>query len=290
MIVKQALRRTAMTLAAHCIEDASLEAEVMLMHLLGVSRAGLYLRSDDALSTGSEEAIGRMVKRRLEHEPLAYITGSREFFGIDFHITPGVLIPRPETESLVEAAIELANRRFPAGDAAIADIGTGSGAIAVSLALRLPQALVYAVDISPRALEVASINCRRHGVGVRLLEGDLLNPLPEPVDIVVANLPYVIDAEMEGLSAEIRLYEPSIALAGGSDGLDVVRRLIDQAPAALRPGGSVLLEIAPAQVPALSRWAANNLPGAAVSPFADLGGVTRLVRITTTCRAMATID
>jgi release factor glutamine methyltransferase len=290
MIVKQALRRAAMTLADHSIEDASLEAEVMLMHVLGVSRAGLYLRLDDVLSIEDERVADRAMERRLEHEPLPYITGSREFFGIDFHVAPGVLIPRPETESLVEATIKLVNSRFPDGAPVIADIGTGSGAIAVSLALELPQAMVYAIDISPRALEVASINCRRHGVGVQLLEGDLLAPLPEPVDIVVANLPYVSDAEMGELSAEIRLYEPSIALAGGSDGLDVVRRLIVGAPARLRPGGVILLEIAPSQVQALAGWIVSNLPGSIVSPFGDLSGVIRLVKITTPCRALATIN
>lgn len=290
MIVKQALRRTARTLAAHSIEDASLEAEVMLMHVLAVDRAGLYLRLDDVLSADSEKAIGQVMERRLEHEPLAYITGSREFFGSDFHVAPGALIPRPETESLVEASIEMVNSRFPAGDPVITDVGTGSGAIAVSLALRLPQARIYAIDVSPRALEVASINCRRHNVGVQLLEGDLLDPLPEPADIVVANLPYVRDDEMGGLSAEIRLHEPSIALSGGRDGLDAVRRLIAGAPARLRPGGAVLLEIAPAQVQALTEWVEINLPGAGVSSFFDLSGMTRFVEVITPHRALAMID
>ena len=290
MIVKQALRRTAKILSAHSIEDASLEAEVMLMHVLGVDRVGLYLRLDDVISIDSEKAIGQVIERRLEHEPLAYITGSREFFGSDFHVAPGALIPRPETESLVEATIELVSSRFPAGDPVIADVGTGSGAIAVSLALRLPQARIYAIDISPRALEVASINCRRHNVGVQLLEGDLLDPLPEPADIIVANLPYVRDDEMGGLSAEIRLHEPSIALSGGRDGLDAVRRLIAGAPARLRPGGAVLLEIAPAQVQALTEWVEINLPGAGVSPFFDLSGMTRFVEVRTPHRALAMID
>jgi release factor glutamine methyltransferase len=290
MIVKRALRRTAKTLAARSVEDASLEAEVMLMHVLDVDRAGLYLRLDELLSLDSEEALGRVTERRLAQEPLAYITGSREFFGSDLHVAPGVLIPRPETESLIEAAIKLANRRFHAGDPVIADVGTGSGAIAVSLALRLPRARVYATDICPRALEVASVNCRRYDVAVRLLEGDLLDPLPEPVDIVVANLPYVRDDELGGLSAEIRVYEPSIALCGGSDGLDVVRRLIASAAAKLCPGGAVFLEIAPAQVQALTEWVVSNLPGAVVSPFPDLGGVTRFVEAVVPHSAMATIN
>jgi release factor glutamine methyltransferase len=184
----------------------------------------------------------------------------------------------------------MVNSRFPAGDPVIADVGTGSGAIAVSLALRFPQARVYATDICPRALEVASINCRRHDVSVQLLEGDLLGPLPEPVDIVVANLPYVRDDELGGLSAEIKIYEPSIALCGGSDGLDVVRRLIAGAPARLRPGGAMLLEVAPGQVQALAEWVESNLPGAGVSPFPDLGGVARFVEIATSCRALAVVD
>ncbi len=290
MIVKQALRCTATTLAEHAVDDAFLEAEVMLMHTLGVDRTGLYLRLDDALSAADGITLKRMAERRLEHEPLAYITGSREFFGSDLYVASGALIPRPETESLVEATIELVNSRFPAGDPVIADVGTGSGAIAVSLALRLPRARVYATDMCPRALEAASINCRRHDVGVQLLEGDLLEPLPEPVDIVVANLPYVRDEEMRSLSPEIRLYEPPIALAGGRDGLDVVRRLIANAPAKLRPGGAVLLEIAPGQVQALTEWVESNLPKSEVSAFPDLGGVPRFVKIATPCRALAMVD
>jgi len=290
MIVKQALRRTAITLAEHAVDDAHLEAEVMLMHVLGVDRAGLYLRLDDDLSLDSEEVIGQVTERRLAHEPLAYITGSREFLGSDLHVAPGVLIPRPETETLVEAAIESIESRFPAGDPVIADIGTGSGAIAISLALRFPQARIYATDVCQRALELASINCKRHHVGVRLLKGELLGPLPEPVDIVVANLPYVRDDELGGLSAEIVIYEPSIALCGGSDGLDVVRRLIESVTAKIRPGGAILLEVAPGQVQALTEWVVSNLPGAVVSPFTDLGGVTRFVEVLVPHSAMATIN
>ena len=290
MTVKQALRRTSITLEEHAIDDASLEAEVLLMHVLGVDRAGMYLRFDDALSLDAEQALGRLTQRRLAHEPLAYITGSREFYGNDFCVDRHVLIPRPETESLVEAAIERANRRFPAGAPVIADVGTGSGAIAISLALRLPQARIYAVDISPRALEIASVNCRRHNVDIQLLEGDLLDPLPEPIDIVVANLPYVRDDEMGGLSPEIRLYEPPLALCGGSDGLDVVRRLIAGTLDKLRPGGDLLLEIAPAQVQTLAAWTGSNLPWALVSPFPDPAGVTRFVKITSPCRAPAVVD
>lgn len=287
MIVKEALHSNAKTLATRATGESSLEAEVMLMHVLGADRAGLYLRLDDVLSPDGVDAIERMVERRLNGEPVAYIIGRREFFGSDFHVAPGVLIPRPETELLVEETIEIVERYYPAGDAVIADIGTGSGAIAVSLALRLPRARVYATDISRRALEIAAINRRRHNVRVELLEGDLLGPLPEAVDIIVANLPYVRDEEMRSLSPEIWMHEPSVALAGGRDGLDVIRRLLAGAPGQLCPGGVILLEIAPDQLSTLAGWVSSRFPGATVSSAPDPSGAARMVRVSLPQRGLA---
>jgi release factor glutamine methyltransferase len=287
MIVKETLHHIAKNLAVQAIEEATLEAEVMLMHVLSVDRTGLYLRLDDVLSPDGVEVLQHMVERRLGREPLAYIIGRREFFGSDFHVAPGVLIPRPETESLVEETIEFVKCHFPARDPIIADIGTGSGAIAISLALRLPRARIFATDISCRALEIAAVNRIRHNVRVELLKGDLLDPLPEPVDIIVANLPYVRDEEMRSLSPEIRLYEPSIALAGGRDGLDVVRLLLAGAPDRLRPGGVVLLEIEPDHLPALAEWVEGRFPGSTVSSTPDLSGVVRVIRVSLPERALA---
>jgi len=305
--IKRACHQALQTLAANAIDDAPLEAELLLMHVLGIDRAHLYVRLEDELLPDDEQALDRLIDRRLSREPMSYITGHREFFGEDFYVAPGVLIPRPESELLVEEALGLVERRhpdnlhcsqgfqevetsgeeLPAGHIPvtlekvqkIADIGTGCGAIAISLALRLPWATVYATDISPRALEIAAINCHRHRAEVHLLEGDLLDPLPEPVDIIIANLPYVRDEELGELGAEIRVYEPRLALAGGRDGLDKVRQLLADAPQKLRPGGVVLLEIAPPQGPALTSWVKSLFPDAWVELLYDLTGVARVLKV-----------
>jgi len=302
--IKQARHRASRTLAAHAIEDAHLEAELLLMHLLGIDRAHLYVRLEDKLSSHEEQALDQLIDRRLSHEPLAYIIGHREFYGQDFYVAPGVLIPRAESELLVEEALDFVESHFPdkthrsqrdekvetSGKELptehksptvekyekIAEIGTGSGAIAISLALRLPRAIVYATDISPRALQIARVNCEKH------LEGDLLNPIPEPVDIIIANLPYIRDEELGKLSAEIRMYEPVVALAGGRDGLDKVRQLLVDAPQKLRPGGIVLLEIGPAQGQALTSWVRCLFPGAGIETITDLSGVARVLKVVLT--------
>ncbi len=279
MMLKEALHQASTTLASAAIEDAPLEAELLVMHLLGIDRAQLYCRLQEELPLSDVHALDQLLKRRLGHEPIAYIIGHREFFGNDFYVAPGVLIPRPESELLVEKALEFVSCRFPQRDPVIADIGTGCGAIAISLALLLPQAKIYATDVSPRALEIAATNCDRHQIRdrVHLLEGDLLDPLPEPVDIIIANLPYVKDADLSQLSAEIRLFEPSSALAGGEDGLDKVRQLLGQAGRKLRPGSLVLVEIAAGQRQAVAAWARSLFPGARVELAQDLGGWDRVL-------------
>jgi len=306
--IKEARHQASQTLAAHAIEDAPLEAELLLMHLLGIDRVHLYVRLEDQLLPDEEQALDQLVNRRLSHEPLAYITGNREFFGQDFYVAPGVIIPRAESELLVREALDFVESHFPEfaehseknrkvivqreptdeksattertiKDPIIAEIGTGSGAIAISLALRLPRATVYATDISPRALEIAAINCKRHGVQVHLLEGDLLEPLPEPVDIIIANLPYIRDEEIGELSAEIRMYEPRVALAGGRDGLDKIRQLLVNASEKLRPGGIILIEIGPAQGQALTSWAKGLFSGAGMELITDLSGIARILKV-----------
>jgi release factor glutamine methyltransferase len=308
LTVKEARYQAAKILTAHAIEDAPLEAELLLMHVLSVNRTHLYVRLEDDLLPGEEQAFYHLINRRLTREPLAYITGHREFFGHDFLVASGVLIPRAESELLVEEAIDFVKRHFPGfveyadagnetsnprestdGNPAIpqksernpviAEIGTGSGAIAVSLALLLPQATVYATDISPLALEIAAINCERHNVRVHLLEGDLMDPVPEPVDIIIANLPYVRDEEWRELSPEIKIYEPAVALVGGCDGLDIIRQLLVNVPGKLRPGGIVLLEIGPAQGTELASWTKGLFPGARIELAKDLGGMDRVFKV-----------
>jgi len=282
MKVKEALHHTAKTLAANVVEEAPLEAELLLMRSMDLGRTGLYLRLEDDMPSQSGNVLSELVGRRLRGEPTAYILGHREFYGLDFYVGPGVLIPRPETETLVEEAVEFTRRNFPSVDPVIADIGTGSGAIAVSLAHLFPKAKVYATDISTQALDIATLNCIRHGVQVELLQGDLLAPLPQPVDMIVANLPYVADGDMAELSTEIRDYEPRIALSGGVDGLDSIRRLIVDAPEKLRVGGVVLLEIAPSQAELLASWATDLGSWFSVDVIRDCGGVVRIVKLVLT--------
>ena len=282
MTVKEALYQASKALASAGIEDARLEAELLLMHILYIDRARLYVRLNDQLSSSHTAALSRDLKRRLRHEPLAYILGHREFYGRDFLVGPGVLIPRPETELLVEKALALVEGQFARRNAIIADIGTGCGAIAVSLALLLPEARIYATDISPGALDTARLNCEKHGVQerVRLLQGNLLEPLPEATDIIVANLPYIRDEEVGQLSPEIRLFEPLAALAGGKDGLDVIRQLLAQAGGKMRPGGVILLEIGYGQAEAAVSLAKSFFPKAVVELAKDLAGIDRVVTIT----------
>ncbi len=227
-------------------------------------------------------AFSALIQRRIGHEPTAYITGHKEFFGIDFKVSPGTLIPRPDTELLVETAIELANTAFPRS-CLIADVGTGCGAIAISLALHLPQAKFYATDISAAALELARSNCRRHRVShrVRLLQGDLLEPLPEPVQLIVANLPYISEPELPRLPLEISMFEPQMALAGGTDGLMQIERLLSQASSKLSSGGAVLLEVGYDQGSAVKSLAQKCFPTAKISVMTDLSGLDRVVRIFT---------
>jgi release factor glutamine methyltransferase len=282
--VKEALHGIAKELAAHSIEDAHLEAELILMYFLGLTRAKLFVALEDELLPGGIEALEQIVERRIAHEPLAYIIGYREFFGRDFYVAPGVLIPRPETELLVEEALGFIAQHFPQLDPIIAEIGTGSGVIAISLALEMPKARIYATDISSRALEVAAYNCEQHGVGIELLEGDLLAPVPEPVDIIIANLPYVRDEEIGGLADEIKVYEPIVALSGGPDGLDKMRQLLSDVAESrerLRPGGLILLEVSPAQGEALAAWAQDVLLAATVELVPDLSGMVRALKVVT---------
>lgn len=305
MTVREALRKAIETLTLRGFQEAPLEAELLLRHLLAFSKVELHLRLEDSLSAKQTQELDQLIQRRLGHEPIAYITGHKEFFGLDFRVGCDTLIPRPETELLVEKALEMAGNRT---SLAIADVGTGCGAIAVALAVHLPQAEVYAVDISAAALEVAALNCERHQVAsrVHLLQGDLLHPVtglaPEPLprnpardllsqeqagpglDLILANLPYVNDREMGELSDDVRLFEPALALSGGPDGLRQIGRLLAQAEDKLRPGGAVLLEISPGQRAAVVDFARSRFTTAAVTVLPDLAGDDRVVVIETiTC-------
>jgi len=271
MTLKQALESARHILAASDIEEAALESELLLRQVLKIGRVQLYLELDNELTKKQEEGLRRLTQRRLKGEPNAYITGHREFYGHDFRVDGRVLIPRPESELLVDRVISLA-RGYHAP--IIADIGTGCGAIAISLALELPQAKVYASDISAAALEVARANCQKHGVADRvcLLQGDMLKPLPEPVDLIVANLPYVRRQEVND-----NHFEPSLALNGGRYGTKQIGRLCLEARSRLRPGGGLLLEIGQGQEKAVTSRLKRLFPRAKIEVVPDLAGTARVV-------------
>lgn len=229
-------------------DRARLDAETLFLHLLrrnipNRNRAWLVTHWDSPTMPDEGPDLDALVKRRRAGEPIQYITGETEFYGLPFHVTPDVLIPRPETEHLVEKVIELAGRFLTPR---IVDVGTGSGAIAAALAHQLPQANITAVDLSSAAIRIARENAETNGVAarIRFLQGDLLSPVAgEVFDIVVSNPPYVPQADRASLAVEVRDHEPSLALFAGEDGLDIYRRLIPDAFAALAPGGHVALEI-----------------------------------------------
>lgn len=263
------------------IDTARLDAQVLLCSVLGVDRTWLLAHPETVLPSQVATAFEALVVARQARQPVAYLTGRREFYGLDFCVTRAVLVPRPETEHLVERAIAVARawracyQRWPR----IVEVGVGSGAITISLAHALPGLVVTGIDLSPTALTVAAENARRHGVAdrTRLVQGDLLSPIDAPAELVLANLPYIPSAELDTLEPEVRA-EPRLALDGGPDGLDVFRRLFAQVPGRIAPGGVLLLEIGAGQGEAVRAMAAALDP-ARITVTPDLAGHDRLVEI-----------
>jgi release factor glutamine methyltransferase len=255
--------------------EADLDARVLARHVLGWDAARLLADGQIPPPAGFAPAYDALVGRRARREPIAYITGQQEFFGLTFDVSPAVLIPRPETERVVEAALE----RFPDRDAtlAAADLCTGSGCVAIALAVARRGWIVTATDVSADALAIASLNARRHGVAgrVRLVEGDLLGGLHGSFDLIVSNPPYVADGLRPTLPPEVRDHEPAVALFAGADGLDVVRRLVADAGGRLHPGGALIVEIGFGQADAVADLlsSAPLLRFVAIEP--DLQGIPR---------------
>jgi release factor glutamine methyltransferase len=280
LILRETLQSTSRILARAGVSDSGPEAELLIRHVLGMSKTQLYTQPERNLSPAERERLRDLVRRRLDHEPSAYILGHLEFYGNDFSVDRRTLIPRPETELLVERAIEIARcTSLSERSITIADVGTGCGAIAISLALALPRAEIYATDASAPALQVAEMNCRRHRVDgrVRLMHGNLLEPLPQLVDMVVANLPYVRDGELAVLPPEIKNHEPMLALCGGEDGLDKVRQLLEQMPGKLSREACCLLEVGQGQAEMAASLIREHFTQSSIESIADLGGIERVV-------------
>ncbi|WP_322815027.1 peptide chain release factor N(5)-glutamine methyltransferase [Chloroflexus sp.] len=274
MTIQQAIQY-AITQLRTISPTARLDAELLLAHILGWSRAKVVAERDHVLTPEQEMAFNTLIERRANREPVAYLIGHREFFGLDLFVDRRVLIPRPETELLVELTLKEA-QRFNHTPLIIADIGTGSGAIAIALAMHLPHALIYGVDISPDALAVAAINVTRYQLDnrIRLLDGDLCTPLPGPVDLLVSNPPYTI---LSDIDEGVYRHEPHLALDGGSDGLDCYRRLIAAAPTCLKLNGAILLEIGSTQAASVVHLLRQALPMAETGIERDLAGHDRIV-------------
>ncbi len=239
----QALAEATTRLADAGIDEAEVDAALLLGHLVGASRTMVQLYRDRALTAEQADALDQLLTRRAAREPLPYVLGGQEFLGLPFASDARALVPRWDTEALAERAIAALR---PHAEPRVADIGTGSGILAVSLAHELPAARVWAVDISPEALSLATENAGTLGVADRVecLLGHLLTPLPADLRLhgIIANLPYIPSGELAGLQPEVRDWEPSLALDGGADGLDLLRELIDTARDRLLPGGWLLLE------------------------------------------------
>lgn len=282
-VLKNATRRL---VAAGC-DTPQLDAELLLAHTLPKTRTWLYQHAQDQLKQNQQEAFFKLIARRENHEPVAYIVGHKAFYDLDMLVNRHVLIPRPETELLVETVIQIANDRLEnissKSKFSIVDVGTGSGCIVIALAKHLPPANLLAVDISQRALEVARQNASRHRVSnkITFLVTDLLEPLAVPVDIIVSNPPYISQPELTKatMMPEVNKFEPRLALDGGQDGLQIIHRLLRQAKEKLRPDGTLLVEIGSGQGPAVTQLAQTYFSGANIQIKPDLAGLDRLLLI-----------
>lgn len=256
-------------------DSPSLDAQVLLEYILGVDRVYLFAHDNETLTDEQYSQFKAVVKRRATGEPIPYITGTRGFYDLEFAVTPAVLIPRPETELLLEDALHFM-RDKPEG--VVADIGTGSGALAVTFAKHMPQSHVYAVDVSESALQVATSNALKNEVNVQFMLGNLAQPLIDrhlKVDCLMANLPYIGHDDM--LTLAVSQYEPTLALDGGDDGLDLIRELLQQVPEVCQSGAFVWLEIGADQGDALKQLVHDRL-GVLCDIIQDYAGLDRIGR------------
>jgi release factor glutamine methyltransferase len=273
--VLDVLRWTTAHFEKHGVASARLDAELLAAHAFGMSRIELYAHFDRPLAAAELASYRELVSRRLAGESVAYLLGHKEFWSLDLLVDSRVLVPRPDSETLVEEALD--RLAGPSAGLRIADVGTGSGALALALAKERPEAQVFATDISPDALAVARSNAERLSLTVTFLEGDLAQPLVplDRFDLIVANLPYIPSAEIDGLAADVR-GEPRLALDGGADGLALLRRLVAGAPERLRLGGCLALEVGAGQAGAVEELLGATGLGD-VRRRRDLAGIERVV-------------
>ena len=276
-------------LAAHGIQNPRLDAEVLLIHTLGISKTALYTRLHTSLDTSYCTAFWQQIARRVKREPLQYITGIQEFWSLDFCVDHHVLIPRPETELVVEVGLELLGAPYsPQQPIHILDLGTGSGCITIALATQLPQAQFWAGDVSCDALAVARENAQRHGVDDRItfIQTDMaditdmhdsLESMRSNFDLIVTNPPYITQPELTTLQPEVRDWEPHLALDGGQDGLDFYRCLLQNCPMLLRLGGWLIMEIGHDQSETIRRLAEAQPTLTSCSVKRDYAGLPRVV-------------
>jgi release factor glutamine methyltransferase len=285
MTVFEILNWSADCLEGHQIENPRLNAELLLGHSLNLSREGLYVRLHSQIEKEEKEVFERLIKRRISGEPLQYILGHQEFWSIDFKVDPSVLIPRPETELLVEQTLSILLEAPFKRPPFVLEIGTGSGAVAVSLAKEAGNIILVATDISGDALMLAKENAESSGVlhQIQFVHGNLFDPFRllrgrEPFDLILSNPPYIIGSEIEGLAKEVRDYEPVIALNGGEDGLDFYRKIVSQAPFYLKKGGWLLLEVGQDQGEKVSELIEKRGDFLAPQRLQDLSGIERVLK------------
>ncbi len=256
-----------------------MDAEVLLAQVLKTDRKGLYLSLANTVSEQEKETLQYLIARRIKGEPVSYIIGRKEFWSLTFKVNPAVMIPRPETETLVEETLKIFS---PRSSPSIVEIGTGSGAISIALATELPQASIIAIDISPEALSVAKENAFSHGVrSIRFIEGNLFEPLERgrtPFDLIISNPPYIPTNEIPHLPPGIRDYEPAVAFDGGPDGLEFYRKIIREAHHYLKPGGYLLLELGKGQGHDVARIMVETRKFSSPEIINDLSGIVRVVK------------
>ena len=283
MTAGEALRKYSSILKEQGVNEAEESVKVILCHVLNLNSSSLFANTQRLLTAGEISNLENLVHKRIDHMPVAYLVNNKEFYGLDLYIDGRVLVPRPETETLVEVAIRFIEewKQFNNRTMLIADVGAGSGAISVALASNVKDIKIFAVDISREALDVAVINIKRYKLENRIavVQGDLLQQVRGELDLVVANLPYIAEEDIELLPEEISRWEPRWALNGGKNGMEVMNKLIKQAAEKVNRGGCILLEIGKGQDTKICEIIMEILPQANTSLIRDMSGINRVVKI-----------